>query len=87
MGVHPPQRAQLLKKSTRPIHYIGGKAQLEAVEVARTLNQSCYPQLGLSINLSLSTGVSIQDEAMGVARSAPQGAHHYVDVIYLNGNK
>ncbi len=24
---------------------------------------------------------------MGVARSAPQGAHHYVDVIYLNENK
>ncbi len=30
-----------------------------------------------------SVGFSIQDEAMDVARSAPQGAHHHVDVIYL----
>ncbi len=28
-------------------------------------------------------GFSIQDEAMDVARSAPQGAHYHVDVIYL----
>ncbi len=27
--------------------------------------------------------ISIQDEAMDVARSAPQGAHYYADVIYL----
>ncbi len=35
-------------------------------------------------------GFSIQDEAMDVSRSAPQGAHYHVDVIYLTsitGNK
>ncbi len=31
----------------------------------------------------LSVGFSFQDEAMDVARSAPQGAHNYADVIYL----
>ncbi len=35
-------------------------------------------------DLSLSVGFSIQDEAMDVALSAPQGAHYYhADVIYL----
>ncbi len=28
-------------------------------------------------------GFSIQDEAMRVARSAPQGAHYHADVIHL----
>ncbi len=28
-------------------------------------------------------GFSIQDEAMDVVRSAPQGAHYHVGVIYL----
>ncbi len=37
----------------------------------------------LSSNLSLSAGLSIKDEAMDAARSAPQGAHYNVDVIYL----
>ncbi len=32
-------------------------------------------------SLSLSVGLSIQDGAMDVARSAPQGAHYHVDVI------
>ncbi len=41
----------------------------------------------LSSSLSLSVDFSIQDEAMDVARSAPQGAHYHVDVIYLNGIK
>ncbi len=39
--------------------------------------------VGLSSSLSLSTGHSIRDEAMGVARSAPRGAHFHADVIYL----
>ncbi len=33
----------------------------------------------------MSIGFSIQDEAMGVARSAPQGAHYHADVIYEQG--
>ncbi len=33
--------------------------------------------------VALSVGFSIQDEVMDVARSAPQGAHYHVDVIYL----
>ncbi len=36
-----------------------------------------------SCSLSLSVGFSIQDEAVDVARSAPQGAHYHADVIYL----
>ncbi len=31
----------------------------------------------------LAVGLSIQDEAMGVARSAPQGIHYHGGVIYL----
>ncbi len=37
----------------------------------------------LSSSLSLSVEFSIQDEAMGVARSAPQEAHYHSDVVYL----
>ncbi len=37
----------------------------------------------LSRSLYLSAGCSIQDEAMDVALSAPQGAHYHADVIYL----
>ncbi len=37
----------------------------------------------LSSSLSLSVGFSIQDEAVDVARSTPQGAHYHADVIYL----
>ncbi len=32
---------------------------------------------------SLLVGFSIQDEAMNVARSVPQGVHYHADVIYL----
>ncbi len=52
----------------------------DSADVARG---RCYPHTGngghsrcLSSSLSLSVGYSIQDEAMGVARSAPQGAHY-----------
>ncbi len=38
----------------------------------------------LSSSVSLSVRFSIQDEAMDVAWSAPQGAHYYhADAIYL----
>ncbi len=37
----------------------------------------------LSSSLTLSVGFSIQDEAMDVARSAPQGTHYHADVIYM----
>ncbi len=37
----------------------------------------------MSSSLSLLVGFSIQDEAVDVARSAPQGAHYHADVIYL----
>ncbi len=59
-------------------------------DVARTLNQHCYPHTGngglkycLSSSLPLSVGFPNQDAAMDVARSAPQGAHYHADVIYL----
>ncbi len=65
-------------------------AARDSSEVARALNQRCYPHTRngghrwcLSSSLSLSEGFSIQDEAMDVARSAPQGAHYHADVIYL----
>ncbi len=38
--------------------------------------------VGVNSSLSLSVGLSIQNEAMDVARSAPQGAHYHTDVIY-----
>ncbi len=51
-------------------------AARDSSEVARALNQRYYPQTGngghswyLSSNLSLSVKLSIQDEAMDVARS------------------
>ncbi len=75
------------------LHLIGDKAPSaarEVNEVARTLNQLCYPYTGkvgliwcLSSCLSLSAGFSIQDEAMDIARSTPQGAHYHADAIYL----
>ncbi len=37
----------------------------------------------LSSSLSLSAGFSIQDSAMDVTRSAPQGVYYHADVIYL----
>ncbi len=62
----------------------------DSSEVARTLNQRRYPHTGnvgltwrLSSSLSLPVGFSIQDEAMDVARSAPQRAHFHAGVIYL----
>ncbi len=76
------------------ITQIGDKAPPAArdnSEIAHPLNQRCYPPSGngghgwcLSSSLSLSVGFFIQDEAMDVARSAPQGAHYYhADAIYL----
>ncbi len=50
----------------------------------------CYPHTVtdghswyLSCRLSLSVGFSIQDIAMDVAQSTPQGAHYHANVIYL----
>ncbi len=37
----------------------------------------------LSSSPSMSVGFSIRDEAMDVARSAPQGAHYHADVVIL----
>ncbi len=65
-------------------------ATRDSSEVARSKKQRCYPHTGnsgrrwcLSSSLSLSVGFSIQDEAMDVARSTPQGAHYHANVIYL----
>ncbi len=55
-----------------------------------TLNGHCYPHTGngghswcLSSSLSLLVGFSIQDEAIDVARPAPQEAAYHSDVIYF----
>ncbi len=87
-GIAP--RAQLLMKSAWLLHLIGDRAPTAARnndEVARALNQRCDLQTGNSghswcsrSSPSSSVGFSIQDEAMEVAWSTPQGAHYHVDV-------
>ncbi len=51
--------------------------------VILTPETAVYDRWCFSSSLSLLVGFSIQDEAMDVARSAPQGAHYHTDVIYL----
>ncbi len=61
-------------------------ATSDSSEVARILSRRCYPHAGnggRSWCLSSSLYFPIHDEAMDVARSAPQGARYHVDVIYL----
>ncbi len=61
----------------------GDKAPPAARDSYPHTGNGCH-SLCLSSSLSLLVGFSIQDEAMDVARSAPQGAHYYhEDVIYL----
>ncbi len=71
---------------------IGDKAPpatRDSSEDACALNQRRYPYTGngghswcLSSSLSLVELFTL-DEAMNVARSAPQGAHYHAEVIYL----
>ncbi len=68
------------------LHLIGDKAP-PALEVT----PRCYPHTGndryswgLSSSSSLSVEFSTQDEAVYVARSAPQGPQCYVEGCYLN---
>ncbi len=70
------------------LHLIDEKALPAArdrSEAARALNRICnpHPNWCLSSSQSLSVGFSVQDEAMDVARSAPQGAQCHADVINL----
>ncbi len=83
----------MLKKSACYFTLIGDKAPPGArnsSEVARAWKQRCYPHTGncghsssLSSSLSVSVGFSIQNEAMDVARSAPQRGHYHVEVIFF----
>ncbi len=83
----------MLKNGVWLFHPKCDKAQPAArdgSEVARSQKQRCYPHTGngghswcSSSSLFLSVGFSIQDEAVDVARSAPQGAHYHADAIYL----
>ncbi len=71
---------------TQEEHLATSPAARDRNEVVRALN--LHTGNGgriwcLSSNLSLWVGLSIQDKAMGVARSAPQGDHYHEDVIYL----
>ncbi len=85
----------MLKTSAWLLHLIGDKAPpaaRDSSEVARSLRQRCYPHTGSdgqswcwSSSLSLPVGLSIQDEAMDVARSTPQGAPYHADVKYWLG--
>ncbi len=61
-----------------------------ALVISGALNKRFYPltengghSWRLSSSLSLTVGIAIQDKAIDVARSAPQGAHCHADVIYL----
>ncbi len=82
----------MLKKSAWLLRLVIGdkapSAARDSNEVARELNQGCYPHTGnvghnwrLSSSLSSSVGFSIQVEAIDVARFAPQGAHYHSDVF------
>ncbi len=83
----------MFKKNAWLLHGLGDKAPpaaRDSSEGACAQKQCCYPHFlngghscRLSSCLSLSVGFSTQDEAMDVARSAPQGAHYHADVIYL----
>ncbi len=68
----------MLKKSAKVVV----RLHVRKINVVIFTPESADTVLGSSV--SLSVRFSIQDEAMDVARSAPQGAHHYhADVIYL----
>ncbi len=93
MRLHGPMFLPLLKKSAWLSHLIGEKDQLTARDspgVERTWNRFWYPHTGHGV-LSWSTsssqpwslGVSIQDEAMDVARAVQQRAHYQEGVTYL----
>ncbi len=93
-------RARLIKKSSWLVHLIRDKAPPVAHDsgnVARTLDQRCYPHTGnggyrwcLSSSLSWSVGLSIQDEAHGCCPArATRGSipcRRYLRVP-LNGNE
>ncbi len=76
------QFAQLLKKSAWLLHQIGSTC----THIKSTLLSSHQERRK---QLVFEVGLSIQEEAMDVARSAPQGAHYHVDVIiyFLNREK
>ncbi len=81
LGIAP--RANLLKKSDWLFYQIRD----EAAPAGRVLNRRCYPHTGngghMWCSLSLSVGFSIQDEAVDIAGSAPQGTHYHLDASYL----
>ncbi len=51
--------------------------------VAILIQETAVKRWCLSSSLSLSVGFSIQDEAMDVSQSVPQGAHFHADIIYF----
>ncbi len=64
-------------------HAIVARVHVRQSNVVILTPETVVNRLCLSGSLSLSVGFSMQDEAMDVARSAPQGAHYNVDVIFL----
>ncbi len=64
-------------------HAIIVRLHVRKSSVVILIQETAAKRWCLSSSLSLSVGFSIQDEAMGVARSAPQGAHYHADVIYF----
>ncbi len=75
LGIAP--KGQLPKKNAWPLYLIGGKAP-----------PSEHSNDGLSLSMRSSqswlVGLVIQNEAMDVDRSTPQGTHDHVGVIYLH---
>ncbi len=74
----------MLKMGAWLLHQIGDKdppAARDSSEATFELNRRCYPCVAdivgvLSSSLSLSGGLSIQDEDMDVARSVSQEGSH-----------
>ncbi len=64
-------------------HTIIVRLHVRKSNVVILIQETAVKRWCLSRSLSLSVGFSIQNEAVDVARSAPQGAHYHADVINL----
>ncbi len=64
-------------------HAIVVRLHMRKIYVVVLIPETAVNRWCLSSSLSMSVGFSIQDEAVDVARSVPQGAHYHADAIYL----
>ncbi len=64
-------------------HAIIVRLHVRKSNVVILIQETAVKRWCLSSSLSLSVGFSIQDEAVDVVRSVPQGAHYHAGVIYF----